>query len=81
MSMQSEVRPKQVQLLQKFQNSTETKTYQVVHAISEHYEDAVQHLRKPALFGRWAMVGGRRIWSLKDQFDKLLLPLTESFIS
>jgi hypothetical protein len=42
MSMQSEVRPKQVQLLQKFQNSTETKTYQVVRAISEHYKDVSQ---------------------------------------
>jgi hypothetical protein len=39
MSMQSEVRPEQVQLLQKFKNSTETKTYQVVRAISEHYKD------------------------------------------
>jgi hypothetical protein len=39
MSMQSEVRPKQVKLLQKFQNSTKIKTYQVVRAISEHYKD------------------------------------------
>jgi len=40
--MQSEVRPKQVKLLQKFQNSTKIKTYQVVRAISEHYKDVRQ---------------------------------------
>jgi len=42
MSMQSEVRTKQVKLLQKFQNSTKIKTCQVVRAISEHYKDVWQ---------------------------------------
>jgi len=58
MSMQSEVRPKQVQPLQKFQNSTETKTYQVVCAISEHYEDVcmtsvIQPKHKDMLSNIW----------------------------
>lgn len=57
MSLQSEVKPTEVQLLQKFQNSTETKTSQVVCAISKHYKDVQEASSNPNIKTQCPMFG------------------------